>query len=300
MTDNNPVKLLFVINPGSGNNTTDWPSLIQNYFTGRQALIHLLQLDDSCSPHLIQDSLKAFNPDRVFAVGGDGTVKLVANCLLKTSIPLGIIPAGSANGMAKELGIPSDINEALEIAVEGVTKTIHLVKINDELCIHLADIGFNAFVIKKFETGTGRGMWGYIKAAWKVLWQQPKMQVEIRVDGKFIKRRAAMVVVANATKYGSGALINPEGKLDDEVFEVIVVKKISLAEIYKMMVTHLSYDPAKTEVYQTQSLQIKSRIKAHFQVDGEYLGKVNTINAVILPAALEVVLPRSAVPSTLS
>ena len=286
-------KLLFVINSASGNNTTNWQLLIQDYFLNKSQIVDILNLDDNCSTHLIEDKIKAFEPDRVFAVGGDGTVKLVATCILNSNIPLGIIPAGSANGMAKELGIPANIEKALEVAVSGIPKSIHLVKINNELCIHLGDIGFNAFVIKKFETGNGRGMWGYVKAAWKVLWEKHKMQVEVKVDGVDIKRRAAMVVVANATKYGSGALINPDGKLDDEVFEVIIVKKISLSEIYKMMVTHLAYNPAKTEVYQTRSLQIKSRKKAHFQVDGEYLGKVNSINASILPDALQVIFPEN-------
>ncbi|MEO6729875.1 MAG: diacylglycerol kinase family protein [Ferruginibacter sp.] len=285
------VKILFIINPASGNDNTDRQKLIQNYFEGKRPVISLLNLDDSCSPKDVDDRIESFMPDRIFAVGGDGTVKLVAGCLLNRNIPMGIIPAGSANGMAKELGIPADTIKALEIAENGATKSIHLVKINNELCIHLGDIGFNAFVIKKFETGAGRGMWGYLKAAWKVLWEHAKMQVEIKMDGKFVKKRAAMVVIANASKYGSGALINPDGKLDDDVFEVIVVKKISLAEIYKMMVTHLAYDPAKTEVYQTKSLQVKSRVKAHFQVDGEYLGKINNIKATIIPNALQVIVP---------
>ena len=102
-----------------------------------------------------------------------------------------------------------------------------------------------------------------------------------------------MVVIANATKYGGGALINPDGKLDDDLFEVIVVKKVSFAEIFKMMVTHSSYDPTKTEVYQTRVLQIRSRVKAHFQVDGEYLGKIKDINAEIIPAALQVIVPEA-------
>lgn len=287
------IKLLFIINPASGNNTTDWKLMIQNHFDERHATIQIFQLDTSCSLQPIKDTIKDFKPDRVVAVGGDGTVKLAATCLVDTGIPLGIIPAGSANGMAKELGIPADFPQAMEIVMHGKINGIHLVKINGELCIHLSDIGFNAFVIKKFETGAGRGMWGYLKAAWKVLWQHSKMQVEIKVNGQSVKRRAAMVVVANATKYGSGALINPDGKLDDDVFEVIVVRKVSLAEIYKMMVTHLSYDPAKTEVYQTNDLQIKSRVNAHFQVDGEYLGRVKTISATLLPAALQIIIPES-------
>ena len=284
-------RFLFVINSRSGNNTTNWEALIRKHFEGSGLIINMLILDEFCSPTLLKTRINEFKPTRVLAVGGDGTVKLCASCLLNTSIQLGIIPAGSANGMAKELGIPVDLSKALDLADDGIIKSIHLVKINDELCIHLADIGFNAFVIKKFETGAGRGMWGYMKAAWKVLWLQPKMQVQLQVNGQTIKRRAAMVVIANATKYGSGALINPGGDLEDELFEVIVIRKISFREIYKMMVTHLSYDPAKTEVYQTSSLETYSRRKAHFQVDGEYLGKVNKLVAEILPAAIKIIVP---------
>jgi diacylglycerol kinase family enzyme len=159
----------------------------------------------------------------------DGTVKLVAQCLQQTNIPLGILPAGSANGMAKELEIPENADKALEIVINGAIKKIHLIKINDQLCIHLSDIGFNAFIVKKFDTGKSRGMWGYIKASLKVLWNKPMMLVEIHTDKTFVKRNAAMVVVANATKYGTGALINPHGKLDDNVFEVVVIKKGSSA-----------------------------------------------------------------------
>ena len=285
------MKLLFIINHSSGNNTTDWQSLIEDHFKQTIFEIRIISLDDSCSEELVKTQIADFKPQRVVAVGGDGTVKFAASCLLKTGLPLGIIPAGSANGMAKELGIPTDGQKALELAINGPSRSIHVVKINDELCIHLSDIGFNAFVIKKFETEAGRGMWGYIKASWKVLWQQPRMLVELEVDGKKIKRNAAMIVIANATRYGSGARINPHGNLGDELFEVIIVKKISFTEIYKMMVTHLSYDPAKTEVYQTKSLMMKSRVKAHFQVDGEYLGKINNINATLIPAALDVVVP---------
>jgi YegS/Rv2252/BmrU family lipid kinase len=288
------MKLLFIVNPGSGKNTTNWKSLIEEYFVAQDHEIKMVMLDESCSSELTKAQIEDFKPHRVVAVGGDGTVKFAASCLLKTNLPLAIIPAGSANGMAKELGIPTDMAKAMNIALTGVPKSIHLVQINDELCIHLGDIGFNAFVIKKFETDAGRGMWGYIKASWKVLWQQPRMMVELHVDGKSVKRNAAMIVIANATRYGSGALINPQGDLGDELFEVIVVKKVSFSEISKMMITHQAYDPAKTEVYQTQSLTMRSRVKAHFQVDGEYLGKVNQVSASLIPAALQVIVPSNA------
>jgi diacylglycerol kinase (ATP) len=100
-----------------------------------------------------------------------------------------------------------------------------------------------------------------------------------------------MVVIANGTKYGTGVLINPEGSLDDDLFEVIIVKKISFSEILKMRFTHRPFHPKKTELIATRSLKINSRHHVHFQVDGEYLGKTKIINASIIPQALRMLMP---------
>lgn len=108
-------------------------------------------------------------------------------------------------------------------------KLIDLIRINDQLCIYLGDIGFNAFVVKTFETFDARGMWGYIKAAWKVLWRNRCMQVSISTDNESVRRDAAMEVLANASKYGTGAVVDPEGSLDDGLFEVIVMKRVALS-----------------------------------------------------------------------
>ncbi|MBC7936329.1 MAG: YegS/Rv2252/BmrU family lipid kinase [Rhizobacter sp.] len=293
MTDktSNP-KILFIINPKSGKDDLDWSQLITDHFAGLTIETDLLQLEKDCDPAVINKKIDSFQPARIIAVGGDGTVKLVAEQIIdQPQISLGILPAGSANGMAKELGIPMNPAEAIQLCVDGVPKKIHLVKVNDHICIHLSDVGFNAFVIKMFEKESGRGMWGYFKASWKALWQHSKLNVKIRTDDEVVQRSAAMIVIANATKYGSGALINPEGKLDDGLFEIIVVRKISLTEIFKMMVTHMAYNPAKTEVFQCTHIDIASRRFAHFQVDGEYLGKTNKVTAALLPAAISIIVP---------
>ena len=289
------LKLLFIINPHSGNNKIDSKKVIIQYLQKFNHILEWIILDEHIDKVIIKKKVVEFQPDRVVAVGGDGTIKLAAEFLLHTDICLGLIPAGSANGFAKELHIPLNVNKALDIIITGHTKTIHIVRINGQTCIHLGDIGFNAFVIKKFETDAHRGMFGYVKAAWKVLWLQPKMTVILKVDEKELNIKAAMIVIANASKYGSGALINPDGKLDDEKFEVVVVKKVSILEIFKMMFTHTPFDPSKTQVYQVKNVAIQSKRKAHFQVDGEYLGRVNNINATILPAALHVVVPGNTV-----
>lgn len=292
MPANNRKKLLFIINPASGNRETNWRTIIENYFEDRPCLIDFFNLPTDCDLQKIIDKIETFMPQQVIAVGGDGTVKLVAECLLQKNIPLAILPAGSANGLAKELGISSDPILALDGFMMGCVKRIHAIKINDQLCLHLSDIGFNAFVIKKFETQAGRGMWGYLKASVKALWSHPHLIIEMRLQQEKIKFKAAMVVIANATQYGTGARINPIGKLDDDVFEVIAVKKISLRELFKMIISHEAYDPQKTAIFQTNTLLIRSRKKAHFQVDGEYLGKVNIVKADIILDALEIIVPQ--------
>ena len=290
-------KLLFVINPGSGNGSIDWHSEIKNAPSLQAHQVILFDLPQPCSLDKVHEKIMADKPDIVVACGGDGTIKLVAECILDRKMVMGVLPAGSANGMAKELGIPSTAPEAIELLVTGVPQEIHAIRINKELCIHLSDIGFNAYVVKRFESGKGRGMWGYIKAAWHVLWNHSKMQVKLHIDDAYVTEEAAMIVIANATKYGSGALINPLGRLDDGLFEVIVLKKVSFGEIFKMIVTHQPFDPEKTRVLQTRSLRMQSKQKVHFQVDGEYLGKTNAVEAELLKDALQIIVPVKAAES---
>jgi len=284
------LKLLFIVNPGSGSDDTDFKTVISDFFLPLNHQIEIYELPDKCSTDQISTTIKKAGADRVIAVGGDGTLKLVAECLKGTTTPIGIIPAGSANGMAKELGIPININEALELIIRGKPKEIHAVMVNDELCIHLSDIGFNAYIIKKFDDLPQRGMWGYAKATWKALWSHHLMEVEFEIAGETIRSQAAMVVIANATMYGTGVKINPEGKLDDDVFEVILVKKYSVMEIIKIRLTNLPFNPEKIEIFATKNLQIKTKHKVHFQVDGEYMGKVNQVNARIIPTAISIIV----------
>lgn len=291
MNQGSDLKFLFAINPGSGTNKRDWPDIISKHFNNLDHTAEIYLLRGDFSTQKVIEKIASFPPDIVVAVGGDGTIKLIAECLINKNIPLGIIPAGSANGLAKELGIPEDYELAIDVIITGFLKKIHLLKINNQICIHLSDIGLNAHAVKKFETLPGRGMWGYIRASLKVLRINPMLKVEITLDHSVIKRKAHMIVVANATRYGSGAVINPIGKLDDDLFEVVIVKKISLSELFKMIFSHNPYDSNKTEIFQTTKLTLRSARKVYFQIDGEYIGKVNEVQAILLPSALEIIVP---------
>ncbi|MBB2146067.1 diacylglycerol kinase family lipid kinase [Pedobacter sp. LMG 31464] len=282
-------KLLFIVNPGSGNHTIDFKKEIKSFFKAKEETFEIYELPKDFAIVDLKETIKQSKADRVIAVGGDGTLKLVAECLLETGTPIGIIPAGSANGMAKELRIPLEIQESLTLTISGKPKQIHAILINGELCIHLADIGFNAYLVKKFDELQERGMWTYAKATWHAFWYHRKMDVEFKIGKKLIKQKAAMVAIANATQYGSGLQINPDGKLDDALFEIILVKEYAVMEILKIWISKLPWNPKKIESFQVSSLKIITKHKVHFQVDGEYIGKVNEIEAKLISKAIYII-----------
>ncbi|MGZ5135997.1 MAG: diacylglycerol/lipid kinase family protein, partial [Flavitalea sp.] len=97
--------------------------------------------------------------------------------------------------------------------------------------------------------------------------------------------------LANARKYGTGANINPEGNIADGKFEVVVVRKLNVLEICKAIFTNKSFDGDKIEIFSTKNLELKIHKKAYFQIDGEYMGKTNSVKARILPQILNVMIP---------
>lgn len=294
------LRILFVINPGSGNHQIDWKQEIDDFFSSLPYALEFFILHEHCNVDEIKSKIERCDPHTVVAVGGDGTITLVAQCLLHQKRKLGILPAGSANGLAKELGISEVPKDALGTLVNGTLKKIHAITINGKLCLHLSDIGHNARMIEKFQSENTRGFWGYLKATLKVtktiILANPKMKGFMMLDTEKIQLHASMIVIANATQYGSGAVINPTGNLGDDVFEVIVMKKISMTEIIKMIIPNSSFNPDKIAVHKAKSVQIELSKAMHFQVDGEYLGKVRKIEAQILPGVLEVIVPPDILP----
>ncbi len=292
MPDNPSLKILFVINPGAGGRKKgEWETEIREYFNSGTLQPDFYILGQPDDMQQIRRILNEKKPDRLVAVGGDGTVTMLAREIRNSSIALGILPAGSANGMAKELEIPENLKQALDIVVQGTIKKVDLIRINDEYCLHLSDIGLNAQLIKYFDEGKLRGKLGYAKVMLKVLWNKEMMEVTVGMKNEEIRRKAFMVVIANASKYGFGAVINPDGNIDDGLFEVIIVRRLALSELLKMIFKPQPFNPKKIEVFHARSITIETRRHAHFQVDGEYLGKVKKIRGSIDPASLLMVLP---------
>ena len=286
------LNILFILNPASGGKKKiNWEPIIRDYFKPLAHTIEFFILSGKEDALSIQYWIKKLSPQRVVAVGGDGTISLVAQQLSGSSIPMGILRGGSANGMATELKIPEDPVAAIEAILNGKVQKCDLIKIDEsDTCIHLSDLGLNARLIKYFDKNALRGMWGYARMLIKILWQGKLMRAHILADNLDINISAYMIVIANASKYGSGAVINPEGSIEDGKFELVIVRKISLIEFVKLFLNNKPFNPKKVEIFQTAKAVITTKRRIHFQVDGEYKGKINKVTAEIIPSALNLMV----------
>ena len=225
-TDHRKEKVLFVLNPEAG------PGIQQDLedeikqLAARQPFeyrIHKTRGDHDAAR--LRKALDEFNPAIAVAAGGDGTVNLVACQILDRETRLGIIPLGSSNGLAYQLNIPDQPASALKNIFSGEIKSIDAIQFDGEhICLHLSDLGMNARVIKRYENEGVRGLYGYARQYFKELGKTIKFRCSVHTGDQHITATVVMVVLANASFYGTGANINPEGRPDDGRFEVILVQ----------------------------------------------------------------------------
>lgn len=235
-----------------------------------------------------------FKPDFLMAAGGDGTLNLVAQIAPKYDLPVLILPAGSANGMARELAISNNLNAAFDVLANYKIRAVDLLTINDFTCVHLADVGLNARIVKRFEEDPKRGLSTYARYLWTEIFLITSRRFTIFYDGKTIRRKAVSITFANASKYGTGAVINPTGKIDDGKFELCIVKPFPRLKIFSLawkMFRGTLQTSEYFEVITCREAQISSKKSIGLQIDGEVIGKVKKIAIKIQPLALKLLLP---------
>ncbi len=290
------IDLLFVINPISGDtNKSDLQDNINEYLSGQDLSTEFHFTTGKNDEEEIENLLKEKDIDKVIVAGGDGTCNLVGKLLLNKGIKMGILPLGSANGLATELDLPVNLEENLDCILKGKSKKIDVLKINEEhICLHLSDIGFNARVIDRFEKGEIRGMAGYANSFIGELVESQPSSFRFKCDDKIEDKSAFMIVIANATKFGTGAVINPEGKIDDGVFEIVVLNPQKVIHFLEMIVpfyTQKIHTLDFVDTYKCKKVIIENPEGQNVQIDGENIGQPPKVSVEILPQTLEVIIP---------
>jgi YegS/Rv2252/BmrU family lipid kinase len=168
----------------------------------------------------------------VMAWGGDGTINEVASALAFGAVPLGIVPAGSGNGLARQLSISRKPAEAIQHAIAAEPRRIDVGEMGDRLFVNLAGIGFDAHVAWKFhEQGSGRrGLITYASIAACALISYTPATYTIRTadeDGPATIVRAVLVTAANSPEFGNGAVIAPRARVDDGLLDLVVFEERS-------------------------------------------------------------------------
>ncbi|HYG17274.1 MAG TPA: diacylglycerol kinase family protein [Ohtaekwangia sp.] len=288
-------KILFVINPSAGRTGNDKAILSIHSAAAEEGFdFKFLYTQGQGDEKRIAAELKDYRPERVIACGGDGTVQLVAGVLMKSEIPMGILPLGSANGLAKALGVSLEIESALDLAIHaGKSRPMDLLKINDKhLCIHLSDIGTNALLVKHYEDAGDKGMIGYAKHLLKAIQDSELMRYTIVTPEGTFEKEGFMLAVANANKYGTGVHIS-QGSVSDGKFEVCNVQKIDMESAIKAGLTALNIFVDKDmfrDVISCKRAEITIDRKVHWQVDGEYLGEIDFLKIEILESAIRLLV----------
>lgn len=290
------MKYLFVINPISGGlDKTSTLMSIESSF--EDYLIYYTKGEND--RRLLSSSIKECQPDVLVAVGGDGTILLCSEVLmgLEGKILLGILPVGSANGMAKELHIPEDIDYAVQILkAHDHEVPLDLIEVNKKFhCLHIGDAGLNARIVRDYAEDGERGYFTYAKYFFEELKKATPFVSSIIADGKEYEFEGYMLAISNAMRYGTGVKVNYISNPSDGKFELSCLSDIGIGTFVKAGLSALDIDLAhegNQQIISCKKAKVKFNRPVTFQVDGELIGKVREFEAEIIEKAVTVITKR--------
>lgn len=241
--------------------------------------------------------------DIVVVAGGDGAINETIQGMAGKDIPLGIIPLGTANTFAQEMGIPKDIFSACKIIAEGNVKKVDLGRTGTgRYFLWLSGVGVDALVAKEVhgETKENLGIFAYFLFALKQLKKVPYANITVWIDGKKENfPRAIIVIIGNSVTYEGGDFsIKSQEGFADGYFDVIVVERVTflfvLRAIFwfaigrKTYYRDSKYLPAK--YYKARKIKVESIPKVFVHTDGELIGETPQ-EFEISPLSLSLILP---------
>ncbi len=233
----------------------------------------------------------------VIVAGGDGTVNEAARELINTPVTLGIIPLGSGNGLARDLGIPIDAEKALEIMLQGHVRAIDYGTANGHIFFCTCGFGFDAFISDRFAEERRRGPLGYVRNVLESVVDFKSDEYEITHDEGTIQERAFILTCANASQYGNEAHIAPGASLDDGKMNVSILKPLNALEIPQTTIQLFTRNidkNSKMTTLITQRLHIKRSRSGVMHVDGEPVQAEKEIDVHISHKGLRVYAPTQA------
>lgn len=232
---------------------------------------------------------------RIFARGGDGTMNEVARALVHTPAALGLLPAGSGNGLARHLGIPLTLDEALKQLTQFRIEPVDTLLINGGLSVNVSGFGFDAHVATQFGKDGQRGLAGYSKIVLGDFFKYKEFDIEGTADGKPFRQRAFMVALANASQFGNNALVAPDASVSDGVLDLCFIRRIPIVEavpfIMKMFRGRIGKSRFAT-LMKAKHVVANVSVAQPLHLDGEPIPPSTRFEIQIQPGSLNMIVPR--------
>lgn len=289
-------KIRFIINPISGGfSKKNIPDIIRSEIDSTKFQVEIFVSKNA------NETEKYAKPetkdiDAIVAVGGDGTINLIAKHLVNTPTPLGIIPMGSGNGLARHLGIPMNIKDSIRIINDFYSEKIDTGMINALPFFNIAGLGFDAHIAKKFAHSVKRGLSNYAKLTIGEFNKYDSEVYEITSDNHHYKTAAFVIAVCLGSQYGNNAHISPQADLKDGRFSITILKKVSLKNVVgiagKLFRKKLQ-NSKNILMFEDKSIRIYRSGSNPANIDGEPIDMPADIEFRINPLSLSVIKPRA-------
>ncbi len=227
-------------------------------------------------------------------MSGDGLVGAVGGALAGGETPLGIVPGGRGNDLARVLGIPDDPEGAVEVLTAGHTRRIDVGEANGKRFLGIVSVGFDSEANKLAnETNVLRGNLVYAYAALRTLIGWKPVRFTLRIGEERVRLTGYSISVANSRAFGGGMFIAPDAELDDGKFDIVAVGAVSklrfvsnLPKVFKG--THVEEDEVR--VFRASRLELSASRPLPVYADGEHLTD-SPVSLRVLPRALDLLVP---------
>jgi diacylglycerol kinase (ATP) len=232
----------------------------------------------------------------ILAWGGDGTVQRCLDVLAGTGVPLGIVPAGTANLLATNLGIPKDIEGAVEAGLRGARRSIDVGRFNGERFAVMAGAGLDAAMIQDADAGLKDrvGRIAYVWTGAQNITTKP-FKAKIRIDGAtWFDDETSCILVGNVGSLFGGIEAFDDARPDDGMLELGVVTAQSALEWTRMIARTALGTTAKSPFVQmtrAKTIEVKMNRKVLYELDGGDREKVKSFEIEVEPAAIDVCVP---------
>ena len=236
--------------------------------------------------------------DLVIIGGGDGTLNAAAEALVEAGLPLGVLPLGTANDLARTLEIPADPIAASRVIVDGETHRIDVGCVNGKHFFNVASLGLSVHVARELGAEVKRrwGVLGYPLTVWRALGQHQWFRAEIRCNDQRARVRSIQISIGNGRHYGGGMTIAADAQIDDGMLDVVNVAPQGLLELIVNLPAFRwgRHDRAPRMVRHWRCCEIEIRTAQPMPINTD--GEVTTqtpATIVVVPQAIEVHVPQS-------